>query len=147
MYAEYAGYYAQHLNLEADAPLKQLVIELARLDTGAVITLGNVFFETGKADLLSASQHELLRLRDMLGVHPDMRLEISGHTDATGPEHLKRSLSQARADTVRRFLITQGVDEGRLSARGYGDTLPVADNRTEAGRALNRRVAFRILSK
>jgi OOP family OmpA-OmpF porin len=75
----------------------------------------------------------------------DARIEIAGHTDSVGNDGYNMKLSQRRADSVRDYLIQQGVDGARLTARGYGETQPLADNATADGRARNRRVVLRKL--
>lgn len=76
--------------------------------------------------------------------HPNATFEVAGHTDAVGSDSYNLNLSQRRADNVRSYLVQQGVDGDRMTARGYGESQPVADNSTEAGRAQNRRVELRI---
>jgi OOP family OmpA-OmpF porin len=76
--------------------------------------------------------------------HPNATFEVAGHTDAVGSDSYNLNLSQRRADNVRSYLVQQGVDGDRMTARGYGESQPVADNSTAAGRAENRRVELRI---
>jgi OOP family OmpA-OmpF porin len=77
--------------------------------------------------------------------NPDIRIEVAGHTDSVGNDAYNLALSERRANTVRDYLIKKGVPADRLTAKGYGETEPVADNSTEEGRALNRRVGLRII--
>jgi OmpA-OmpF porin, OOP family len=99
-----------------------------------------VTFETNSAKLTPDSQavldHVVFSLRDWTNV----KVEIGGHTDAAGSDDHNLSLSQARADSVRDYLVSQGVDGSRLVAKGYGESDPIADNKTAHGRAKNRRV-------
>jgi OOP family OmpA-OmpF porin len=74
-------------------------------------------------------------------------VEIGGHTDSIGSPQYNRSLSQRRADSVARYLSSQGVDPSHMTARGYGEDMPIADNGTEDGRAQNRRVEFKVLQQ
>ncbi|HUP90883.1 MAG TPA: OmpA family protein, partial [Solimonas sp.] len=76
----------------------------------------------------------------MLKSAPDLKLEVGGHTDNVGQPAANQKLSEARAQAVQAALVAQGIAAARLSAKGYGDTRPVADNRSEDGRAKNRRV-------
>ena len=76
---------------------------------------------------------------------PNLRAEIAGHTDSTGADDYNLRLSQQRAESVRDFLVAEGIAANRLTARGYGEAQPTADNSTETGRALNRRVEFRVV--
>jgi outer membrane protein OmpA-like peptidoglycan-associated protein len=77
---------------------------------------------------------------------PFMKIEIGGHTDNTGDKIKNKTLSQNRAKSVKDYLISKGVDASRLSAIGYGDSKPIADNKTEQGRAQNRRTVFKVTS-
>ena len=78
---------------------------------------------------------------------PDMRVELAGHTDSKGSDAYNKKLSQSRADSVKAYLVSQGVPATRLVAKGYGEVAPVASNDTDDGRAQTRRVEFRVLSK
>ena len=82
----------------------------------------------------------------VLKEYPDVRLEISGHTDSRGKPDYNRDLSQQRADSVKNYFIANGIDAGRLTSIGYGMDRPIADNKTNAGRAKNRRTEFRLIS-
>jgi outer membrane protein OmpA-like peptidoglycan-associated protein len=107
---------------------------------GATLVLEGVYFETGKAVLKPESQAALNRVAESLKGNPDVKVEVGGYTDNTGSRATNRRLSTARANAVRDYLISQGVDAARLTAKGYGPDKPVADNKTVAGRAANRRV-------
>ena len=74
---------------------------------------------------------------------PEVRVEVGGHTDSSGPAELNRNLSQQRAESVRQYLIDAGVAPGRITAVGYGEDRPIADNSTAEGRAANRRVELK----
>jgi len=104
-----------------------------------------VFFKTGKADILPVSFPLLEEIAQALRDHPAIRVRIEGHTDSVGNDRTNLRLSQARAESVRRFLISRGVEANRLVAVGRGEEAPLDDNSTEAGRAVNRRVEFHIL--
>lgn len=112
----------------------------ALFEKGATLVLEGVYFETGKAVLKPESQAVLDRVAESLKGNPEVKVEISGHTDNTGSKATNTRLSAARANAVRDFLISKGVDAGRMTAKGYGPDKPVADNKTVAGRAANRRV-------
>jgi len=105
-----------------------------------VLVLRDVNFEVGKASLTAASREILDEVASSLKSIPEVRVEVAGHTDSTGSRALNQRLSQARAETVRQYLIDRGVEPHRLTARGYGPDQPVADNNTPDGRAMNRRV-------
>lgn len=101
-------------------------------------------FNTGDATLRPESQEQLNNVAAILKSYPNAKVKIGAYTDNTGDSAANMALSQRRADSVRRQLISMGIAEERLEAEGYGEQHPVADNSTEAGRARNRRVAMRI---
>lgn len=140
-------FYSDHFELAqmatVDKPFLRTV-HLSPIETQESIVLKNVFFDFNKADLNPASRLELDKLVHLLRQNKNLKAEISGHTDNVGSSEYNLALSQKRAEAVVRYLVEQGIDPGRLTARGYGDTKPVADNTTEAGRAENRRTEFRI---
>jgi OmpA-OmpF porin, OOP family len=123
--------------------LEQLRAE--RTARGLVITLEDVLFEVGGADLQPGAQAELLRLADYLQRNPDRNVLIEGHTDTTGSADYNLRLSQLRADSVESFLIGSGLSPDRVRSIGYGETRPEAPNDTAAGRQQNRRVEIVIL--
>lgn len=106
-----------------------------------------VHFATDKATIFADSFPMLDEIADVLKQREEVRVRIEGHTDAQGNLKHNLTLSQARADSVRRYLIGRGVAPGRMEARGFGPTQPVADNRTAAGREANRRVEFIITAQ
>ena len=146
-----AGYIAvsEHLDLRT-AKVNDVVerdLTLVPIKTRQPIRLNNVFFKTNEAVLLPESQRELDRLAKLLRDNPTMAIEVAGHTDAQADAAFNMTLSQARAGAVTAYLVKAGIAAGRLQARGYGLTKPVATNSTEEGRALNRRVEFLILKQ
>ncbi|MBK7265273.1 MAG: OmpA family protein [Ignavibacteriales bacterium] len=108
--------------------------------------LYGVNFDFAKADLRPESYPILNHASQILLANPGMRIEVGGHTDAVGNDASNISLSEKRAQAVMNFLIEKGVDSSRLTARGYGSSSPVADNGTAEGRAMNRRVEFKVLN-
>jgi outer membrane protein OmpA-like peptidoglycan-associated protein len=119
--------------------------EIARVkeeQRGLVITLdGAVLFVTGKASLLPIAQQKLSKVAEALQeMDPSKKIVVEGHTDSVGSDAANMKLSQARADSVRAYLISQGVPSDRITAIGKGESRPVADNKTPEGRANNRRV-------
>ena len=112
----------------------------ALFDGGARLVLQGVNFATGKATLLPESQVILDGVAASLQNNPNVAVEVGGHTDNTGRRATNVKLSEARANAVRDYLISKGVTEGLLTAKGYGPDQPVADNTSVAGRAANRRV-------
>ena len=106
------------------------------------LPLKNLFFETDKYKIEPESYSELNRLAALVKAY-GLRVEIAGHTDNVGGAEYNQALSQNRAEAVRSFLLRQGIEAGQVSAAGYGPAQPIADNKTEEGRALNRRVEIR----
>ena len=127
---------------------KEEITEVApTLEVGEIITLRNVFFRTGKYDLIDISIVELDKVVEMMKGHPSMRIELGGHTDNVGSDQLNQRLSEQRAKTVYDYLVAHGVEAARLSYKGYGSSQPVADNSTADGRRQNRRTVFTIVEK
>ncbi|MCX6255544.1 MAG: DUF5004 domain-containing protein [Bacteroidia bacterium] len=122
-----------------------LNVELIKVIVGKKVVLNNILFETGKFILTSGSYTELDHLLNIMQDNPQMKIEISGHTDKTGSEPVNFKLSEARAKTVVDYLVQKGVDQARMEFKGYGSLQPIADNATAQGRAKNRRVEFKIL--
>lgn len=110
--------------------------------------LEKVFFETGSAVIKEESFGLLDDVAKVLVEHANiLKIEVGGHTDSQGSSSYNRKLSQSRSESVREYLVKGGVEAERLTARGYGESSPIADNETEEGRSENRRVEFRILSQ
>lgn len=112
---------------------------------GSVIVLENIFFDFDKSVLLPQSYVELHNLINLLNSKPNMKIELSGHTDNKGKDRYNMQLSLDRAKAVYDYLVNSGIDKKRLKFKGYGAKQPIADNKTEEGRAKNRRVEFKIL--
>jgi outer membrane protein OmpA-like peptidoglycan-associated protein/tetratricopeptide (TPR) repeat protein len=117
----------------------RLDVGLEPIKVGQSTVLKNIFFETAKAELKSDSRAELERIAIFLNANPDVKIEITGHTDNVGEKKYNLGLSDRRAQSVYNYLIANGISASRLSYKGYGDTKPVATNDTEGGRQLNRR--------
>jgi len=109
-------------------------------DRGLVLTLGDVLFDTGKADLNPGAARNLDQLVQFLTDHAERRVEIDGFTDSVGADSYNLDLSQRRADTVKAVLVGRGIDSTRIVSRGYGKDFGVASNADSGGRQLNRRV-------
>jgi OOP family OmpA-OmpF porin len=136
--------------------------ELAVDDKGCPIPIGevgqqfldsksvafNIEFESGKADILPQSYQHLDRVGDVLSDWPEAEVEIAGHTDSQGATAFNKTLSERRADSVKKYLTDKysSIRPGNLSTKGYGESKPVADNATAEGRAKNRRVEFTLMN-
>ena len=134
------------LLVAAHTPATRAGTRLAeQLGKGQALSWPNLYFAQGQADLLPAAQASLNTLVTILRQQPGLRLQVQGHTDNQGDSSLNRQLSQRRAEVVCRYLVAGGVADGRLQAKGYGGSRPVADNRVVAFRARNRRVVLQPL--
>jgi outer membrane protein OmpA-like peptidoglycan-associated protein len=109
-------------------------------DRGIVLTLGDVLFDTGRAELNPGAASKMDQLSQFLAQHPDRRVEIDGFTDSVGSDAYNEELSQRRANAVKAALVSRGVDPTRINTQGYGKAYPVASNSDSGGRQLNRRV-------
>lgn len=126
---------------EADELQRQIdVLEAEATDRGLVLTLGDVLFGTGRSDLTSGGTNTLDKLVVFLNNYPDRNVVIEGHTDDVGSHEMNQTLSQHRADSVKFYLVQQGIRHKRLAASGMGETQPIADNQSPSGRQQNRRV-------
>jgi len=112
---------------------------------GKPIQLNHILFVLGKAILLPTSNMELDNLLTFMEQNPQIKILIGGHTDSQGSYTLNKKLSKARAAAVRDFLMTKGISNNRLESEGYGPDKPVASNKTDMGRRLNRRVEITVL--
>lgn len=116
------------------------LLQAKRTDRGLVLTLGDVLFITGRADLQAGASGNLDKLVAFLDKYPDRSVAIQGYTDSVGTEDFNQKLSERRADSVKSYLTEQGIGPTRLSAIGKGRSDPVADNGSAGGRQQNRRV-------
>ncbi|AFM03296.1 outer membrane protein/peptidoglycan-associated (lipo)protein [Bernardetia litoralis DSM 6794] len=133
----------QKVQIPDVARLKELKV-LVKFQPATAYTLDNVLFETGKANLKNSSYKAIDELADAMKAKNTMEIEIAGHTDNIGDKAANLKLSQERAEAVRHYLIKKGIDAHRITAKGYGDTKPVADNSTNAGKQQNRRTEVKI---
>jgi outer membrane protein OmpA-like peptidoglycan-associated protein len=101
-----------------------------------------VFFDFNKATIKSVSFPLLNDVAQALTDNPKIKVEVQGHTDSIGDDNFNLKLSQKRAESVKAYLVKRGIDAGRMDPKGYGENVPIADNRTDAGRSQNRRVEF-----
>jgi len=129
-----AAQHSDELQRQIDA------LQAEATDRGLVLTLGDVLFTSGRADLKAGATSNLNQLVAFLNEYSNRNVEIEGHTDSVGSGDSNQGLSQRRADSVRTYLIQQGIRPERLTASGKGEHQPVADNDSESGRQQNRRV-------
>ncbi|NWF89622.1 MAG: OmpA family protein [Ignavibacteriaceae bacterium] len=123
--------------------VKEVIVEKPLTEEKRWILVG-VNFEFGSATLTKESFPILLNAMQVLTDHPEMKIEIQGHTDNVGSESFNMMLSQRRANVVLDYLVANGISESRLVAKGYGESMPIADNNLDEGRTLNRRIEFKI---
>jgi outer membrane protein OmpA-like peptidoglycan-associated protein len=107
---------------------------------GLIVNMSDVLFDTGSATLKPGAREKLAKISGIVLAHPGLNLQVEGHTDSVGTDEFNQQLSERRADSVRDFLLQQGVSGSSVTARGFGKTQPVASNDTPEGRQRNRRV-------
>lgn len=133
---------------EAVGQLRSLVAEITNLQQtqrGLVISLSDILFDVGKSTLKAGSQASIGRIAVVLTQYPQHQILVEGHTDATGGDEFNLQLSRDRASSVRTALVAGGVEAGRITAEGFGESRPVASNDNAAGRQQNRRVEIVIV--
>lgn len=132
----------QQANEAREKLRSQLNTVLATTDTarGLIVNMPDVLFATARYDLTPEARVKLAKVSGIVLAYPGLRMQVEGHTDSVGGDEYNQRLSEQRADTVRDFLVQQGVPMNNVAAIGYGKTEPVADNSTAGGRAQNRRV-------
>ena len=139
--AELARREAELASQQADTLRRQLEnLQLRQTESGVVVTLGDVLFETGETDLREDAHASLVEVVDLLQTEPDKKIRIEGHTDSVGSADFNLRLSEARAQSVMKALVGLGIAADRVTAVGLGEDFPIASNDTEEGRSKNRRV-------
>lgn len=132
---------AEQLQAEAEALQSQLTeLQAKPTPRGLVLTLSDVLFDTARAELKPGAERSLDELVEFMNEYPERNIVIEGFTDSRGSDTYNLDLSERRADAVEVALIAEGIDQGRIRSRGYGEDYPVASNDTDAGQQLNRRV-------
>jgi outer membrane protein OmpA-like peptidoglycan-associated protein/tetratricopeptide (TPR) repeat protein len=122
-------------------------IPLQPVELNATVVLKNILFETNSTQLQPISLIEINKLLQLMNDNPTLRVQINGYTDNVGKPADNLKLSAARAKSVVDYLVSKGIDLKRLAYKGFGETRPIADNKTEAGRAINRRTEFVIIGQ
>ncbi len=141
--AQKAAEQAEREKAELRAKLLQQfnqILETKDSDRGLVVNLGDVLFDTGKYTIRPLAREKLARLSGIVLAYPGLKLESEGHTDNVGGEQFNQKLSEQRAQTVRDYLVSQGIPDANVTSTGKGFSMPVAPNDTAAGRQKNRRV-------
>jgi outer membrane protein OmpA-like peptidoglycan-associated protein len=140
-------FFSENINLQLSSATHpfEFSVTLHPIEKDKTIILNNIFFSFGQHTLEPASFSELEKLTALLIQNPGIKAEISGHTDNIGTDAANQLLSQKRAETVVSYLLEKGIPANRLIAKGYGSSVPLANNATEEGRAKNRRTEFKII--
>jgi outer membrane protein OmpA-like peptidoglycan-associated protein len=139
--AEFARREAEIASQQINSLTRQLEnLQLRETESGVVVTLGDVLFSSGQAQLVEGGRSSLEEVVDLLQTEPDKKIRVEGHTDSRGDAEANLQLSQQRAESVREALISLGVASDRVTASGMGEDFPISSNEDEEGRALNRRV-------
>ncbi len=142
-------FYSDHFSVKKEgdsANAYRLDVALTTAKEGSKVILKNVFFDTNSSDLKPESNAEMNKLVSFMKLNAGIKVEVSGHTDNVGDDKSNQVLSERRAKSVNDFLVKAGIAQERVTAKGYGETKPVAGNDTEEGRARNRRTEFTIIS-
>jgi len=133
---------------QADTLRRQLEnLQLRQTESGVVVTLGDVLFQSGETQLRDEAMASLVEVVDLLQSEPDKNIRIEGHTDATGDSETNLEISESRANAVLDALVSLGVDPARFTTAGMGEDFPIATNETEDGRSQNRRVDVILLDE
>ena len=143
-YMFYSGHFDIHKSHPLDEPYK-LDIGLNPIKKGVKITLENIFFEVNSYELQEQSKIELNELVKFMAENKDLRILIGGHTDNVGSAPYNHALSENRAQSVYKYVVSRGIEPARLKYKGFGFNQPIASNETEAGKAKNRRTEITIL--
>jgi outer membrane protein OmpA-like peptidoglycan-associated protein len=143
--AQLSAQAARQQTMDAEARSQQLDALLTQMqakktDRGMVITLGDVLFDSGRAQLKAGGIRDVQKLADFFKQYPQRRVMIEGYTDSIGSKPSNQELSEQRASSVRTALVDMGIGTERITSRGYGEAYPVAGNDTATGRQMNRRV-------
>jgi outer membrane protein OmpA-like peptidoglycan-associated protein len=117
-----------------------VILDTRATARGLIVNLSDVLFDTGRAELKPGAREKLARISGILAVHQGLRLEVEGHTDSVGTDDANQRLSERRGESVRAYLVQQGIASAMVGSIGLGESKPVATNDTAVGRQQNRRV-------
>lgn len=149
IFAESKGYVSVNYNIDLDTLTGYMKLDkdivMFPIKKGELIRINNIFFEFAKFDLLPESFPELIRLAKILKENPEINIQINGHTDDVGADDRNLKLSLERANSVKEFLVSKGIEKNRLKVKGFGKTQPLIDEKTDEARSQNRRVEILIL--
>ena len=134
-------------DIEPEKPEREVLAEACSAQINEILSRTQISFPPGETDIAEESLPVIEDITTVLEACPASRFEIGGHTDSQGRETTNLGISQARADAVMAALLKRGLTNIFFTAQGYGETVPVADNETEEGRAANRRIEFRMITK
>jgi outer membrane protein OmpA-like peptidoglycan-associated protein/Tfp pilus assembly protein PilF len=139
--------YSQYFIRDSTSNLNKIShsIDLEPIKEGASIVLQNTFFELNSYEILKESYKDMEEILSVFIQNPGIVIEISGYTDNTGTDDHNLILSQKRAESVMKYLVNRGIDPRQLTSKGYGKSIPIANNETEEGRRLNRRTEMRVI--
>ncbi len=144
------GYIGDRMDKQAQKIEEEIPgAEVTRVGEGINVVFNEdagVYFDTNKSTVKGTSASTLDKLSDILKEYPKTNILVEGHTDSAGPDDYNLKLSQQRAESVTNYLVTHGIDKGRLTTEWYGETQPKADNSTPEGKAKNRRVEMAIVA-
>ncbi|MGB0521378.1 MAG: OmpA family protein [Flammeovirgaceae bacterium] len=144
--AKESGYYDGVKNFEVKkGTANEVTCILKKIREGDSFEIANLQFERSKATITQDSKETLNKLVEFMKVNTQVKIRINGHTDNVGSNYLNRLLSYNRANAVVAYLVKNGISQHRLTAKGFGSTVPIADNKTTEGRAKNRRVEFEVM--
>ena len=140
--------YSEKLDVVSNEPNQQEHnVILQPIELGTTVKLDLVLFKRGTTDFLEESYEQLDLMIQMMKDNTTMEIELGGHTDNVGNSRLNKKLSQERVDAVVKYFIDKGIDNKRLSGKGYGGSKPIASNKSESTRRLNRRVEFTVVKQ
>jgi outer membrane protein OmpA-like peptidoglycan-associated protein len=134
---------AEREKAELRAKLQQqlnIILETRESARGLIVNMSDVLFDTARHTLRPGAREKLARVAGIILAHPGLNLEVEGHTDSVGSDSYNQGLSERRAESVRDYLVQQGIARDTITAHGFGESVPVTSNDNAAGRQRNRRV-------